>query len=460
MKNLTKTTGKHLVRAYKTWQVEMLLPKDVRHHFLHGEDSPKNLRGKPRSKFKQSLGTDELALAEFKKKPILDGWKRLIEEARLKNAGHIIDQSDLVAKYAAKFKSTADKSVAVAEMTHDLQWEPLDNNQQYGSPAERQAVEIVAESTGQLTPILSHLDAWLDYMEYTPTVTLGGRNFMKNTLVKQFKYFEEISLERIQTYAQNRLSGADGEKKWVTRTLVKNLSYLKQYWSYCNTHQNLAAPNLIDHKNILPKVPGTKAHKKKNRKKEANHSYTVEDCWKIHSAAKNKKGSQNEILADLILLGMYTGCRINELCSLKLTEVKQDRIIVDDAKTDAGEREIPIHPDIQQDVERLVQTSTDGYLLSGLVCNNQFDDRSKAIGQRFGRLKTKLGFQLKLHSFHSFRATLATQLLNAGVPLEFAARIIGHSNPENSKNTMTFVHYAGELTWKNKVEAMAKVKYK
>lgn len=213
MKNLTKTTGKHLVRAYKTWQVEMLLPKDVRHHFLHGEDSPKNLRGKPRSKFKQSLGTDELALAEFKKKPILDGWKRLIEEARLKNAGHIIDKSDLVAKYAAKFKSTADKSVAVAEMTHDLQWEPLDNNQQYGSPAERQAVEIVAESTGQLPPILSHLDAWLDYMEYTPTVTLGGRNFMKNTLVKQFKYFEEISLERIQTYAQNRLSGADGEKK-------------------------------------------------------------------------------------------------------------------------------------------------------------------------------------------------------------------------------------------------------
>ena len=137
---------------------------------------------------------------------------------------------------------------------------------------------------------------------------------------------------------------------------------------------------------------------------------------------------------------MYTGGHLNELCSLELTDVTDDRISLPDSKTDAGERDIPIHRDIQQVIERLKQTSTDGFLFSGLTCNNEFNDRSKAILQRYGRLKKKLGFTDKIHSFHSFRCTLATQLLNAGVPLEFAGRIIGHSNPEGVKNNLTFGH--------------------
>ena len=75
----------------------------MRHHFLHGEDSPAHLQGKPRSKFKQSLNTQELSIAELKKKQVLAKWRKLIEEARLRNAEHVVDKSNLVAKYKAKF---------------------------------------------------------------------------------------------------------------------------------------------------------------------------------------------------------------------------------------------------------------------------------------------------------------------------------------------------------------------
>ena len=61
---------------------------------------------------------------------------------------------------------------------------------------------------------------------------------------------------------------------------------------------------------------------------------------------------------------MYTGGHLNELCSLELTDVTDDRISLPDSKTDAGERDIPIHRDIQQVIERLKQTSTDGFLIS------------------------------------------------------------------------------------------------
>jgi integrase len=457
VKNLTKTTGKHLVKAYKTWQVELLLPKDVRHHFLHGEDSPKNLQGKPRSKLKQSLGTDELALAEFKKKPILDGWKRLIEEARLKNAGHMIDKGDLVAKYKAKFNHSQNKVETFAEAAFEM---GLDNpNVDQGSKAEREILEGLGETTGQLTPLNLYVDEFQEFIKYTPYTGAESRRFITEKFGTEFNYFEAITTEVLKGYVQRRLSGSDGNKPWSVETLKKNLGFVKSYWKYCVNHQSLKSSNPVVYEIIIPETPNTKAHRQKTRKKEANHAYSVEECWKIHDAAVKKTGKQNELLADLILLGMYTGCRLNELCSLELTDVTDDRISLPDSKTDAGERDIPIHRDIQQVIERLKQTSTDGFLFSGLTCNNEFGDRSKAIGQRYGRLKRKLGFTDKVHSFHSFRSTLATQLLNAGVPLEFAARIIGHSNPEGVKNNLTFGHYAGELTWKNKVEAMAKVKY-
>ena len=104
---------------------------------------------------------------------------------------------------------------------------------------------------------------------------------------------------------------------------------------------------------------------------------------------------------------MYTGCRINELRSMKLSQVTEDAFQIDDSKTPDGIRRIPIHADIQQMVERLKQTSTDGYLLSGQSNNNQFGVRHKGLQQKFSRLKQALGFGQKVYTFHSFRSTLA-----------------------------------------------------
>ena len=75
---------------------------------------------------------------------------------------------------------------------------------------------------------------------------------------------------------------------------------------------------------ITPETPNTKAHRQKTCKKEANYAYSVAECWKIHDAPACKTGKQNELLADLILLGMHTGGHLNELCSLELTDVTDD----------------------------------------------------------------------------------------------------------------------------------------
>ena len=73
------------------------------------------------------------------------------------------------------------------------------------------------------------------------------------------------------------------------------------------------------------------------------------------------------------------------------------------------------------------------------------------LKNRFGRLKTELGFK-EQHVFHSIRKTVATLLDRAGVPENVAADIIGHEKP-----TMTYGLYSGGSDLKVMREALKKI---
>jgi integrase len=98
------------------------------------------------------------------------------------------------------------------------------------------------------------------------------------------------------------------------------------------------------------------------------------------------------------------------------------------------------------------QASKDGYVLSASV-PNKYKDRGSAIGKRFGRLKTLMGFG-EAHVFHSIRKTVATMLENAGVVENVAADIIGHDKP-----TMTYGLYSGGNSLKVKQAAIEELRY-
>ena len=86
-------------------------------------------------------------------------------------------------------------------------------------------------------------------------------------------------------------------------------------------------------------------------------------AFRVSDYHKLLEGCIDDTLKDLITLAAYTGCRIEELCILKLENVSDDKIEIVDAKSEAGWRTVPIHHHIAQTVARLVATSTDGYLL-------------------------------------------------------------------------------------------------
>ena len=118
----------------------------------------------------------------------------------------------------------------------------------------------------------------------------------------------------------------------------------------------------------------------------------------------------------------------------------------------AGWREIPIHKDIQQTVARLKQTSNGKYLLQGLSFN-KYGDRSNAIGKRFGRLKTELGYGPD-YVFHSLRRAFSTQLENAGVERTTVARLMGHELGDQ-----TFGGYSDGLHFEKFQNAIDNISY-
>jgi integrase len=149
---------------------------------------------------------------------------------------------------------------------------------------------------------------------------------------------------------------------------------------------------------------------------------------------------------------MWTGCRIEELCSLKCSEVSGESFVVAEAKSAAGNRTVPIHSRLKPLLTYLSSTSSDGYVLSGLSFN-KFGNRSNAIGKRFGRLKSALGFGPQ-YVFHSIRKTVATKLENALVPESVSADILGHDKP-----TMTYGIYSGGTSLAVRIKAIEKLTY-
>ena len=148
---------------------------------------------------------------------------------------------------------------------------------------------------------------------------------------------------------------------------------------------------------------------------------------------------------------------MRQLCGLKVTDLKKksgvEILMIKDAKTRAGVRNVPIHPDLKPVIKRLTRDSSDDYLITEQQ-EDQFGKRSNAIGKRFGRLKTKLGFG-KEHVFHSIRKTVITILENAGVPEGVSADIVGHE-----KKTMTYGLYSAGTSEQKKLEAIKLLKFR
>jgi integrase len=162
---------------------------------------------------------------------------------------------------------------------------------------------------------------------------------------------------------------------------------------------------------------------------------------------------KNKQLHDLVCLMSLTGLRPEEACTLKTKHIHDGWFHVDESKTKAGIRDVPIHQNLENIIERLMSNNRSKYLLSDIVSNNKYNIRSDPLSKRFGRLKTKLGYGPK-HVLYSIRHTVITLMDQAGIATSVIADTVGHEQSSFTKRV-----YSGGSSMDQKREAIEALTY-
>jgi len=265
-------------------------------------------------------------------------------------------------------------------------------------------------------------------------------------LTDQFPTAPLITIKSVDLWIRHIAKKGELTASSVNRIIGSGKNFFKYLQLIKEVPQSESNPFIVPTEFKISNKPNSKSI----NKTQSWLPFSPKEIVGLHQDALN----EHQTLADLILIAMHTGARIEEICSLlcKHINLHEQSITIVDAKTEAGERTIPIHPFIKDRIEELIEESTDDYLLTGLT-KNKYGDRSNAIGKRFGRLKTKHNFSSR-YVFHSIRKTFTTMLENAGVGENLAADIVGHEKPR-----ITYGLYSGGASLEVMREAIKKITY-
>ena len=423
---MVKKTSKpsHLIKRYNTYFAVLYVPKEIQY-----------VIGK--AKFSKSTGTDNRKLAETIAQVYVMGWKAEIESARSKSDDPLIQSAKDIRKLlksspAHLVRDAIDEEVAkLHEAKKDIHAEVFERI----SKGKNKYLEDVAKDWSKHEKERGLKEKTIDQM--VSDVEL---------LTDQFPTAHLITPQSVDLWIRHIAKKGELSASSVNRIIGSGKNFYKYLQLIKEVPSSEPNPFIVPTEFKISNKPNSKSV----NKTQSWLPFTPKEIVELHQISIE----ENQTLADLILIAMHTGARIEEICSLlcKDVDIKQESITIVDSKTEAGERTIPIHPFIKDRLEKLIDDSTDDYLLSGLT-KNKYDDRSNAIGKRFGRLKTKHKFSSR-YVFHSIRKTFTTLLENAGVGENLAADIVGHEKPR-----ITYGLYSGGASLEVMREAIKKVSY-
>ncbi|HDG7940036.1 TPA: site-specific integrase [Klebsiella pneumoniae] len=143
--------------------------------------------------------------------------------------------------------------------------------------------------------------------------------------------------------------------------------------------------------------------------------------------------ADDEEMQNVTLIGMYSGMRLNEICSLRVENIREIEGVlcfeVTEGKTKSAARIIPVHSLITPLVLSLREKPHNGFLFYRASIIDRADGkRSTWHSQRFTRAKRKAlgeeGTERKV--YHSLRHEVAQQLDRNQVPEDRIALLLGH----------------------------------
>jgi integrase len=481
----------NLVRKGNIWHVRLAIPEDVQHAFGF------------RKVLTRSLGTSNKGQAQLLKAEHILTWKALIKQARqgapLPNdwAEQITDVwqqlDDDVASHAVSLvgqgeyeerdieidpvwfqhPELVELSSLLATMNDYINGEDssleekieykreLANAFKEATPKlfEKRFKDRSPEEEAQLKTAIESPQEFTVKHPITNSLISSWREFLKTQLDKEktidshisrvrkiAKYLTEnnmdLSFDSVHSFIKN--SGLS--KKTITNYLWSG----SNLWDWAKQYNPTFKKRQKDNQNPFSghRLPRNKAAQGQIRK-----AFSRVEIEAIYTAVIQEEKTE---LSKLITIAAYTGMRLEEIGRIQKDDITYSEnhpysIHIPEAKSEAGIRDVPIHPAIAELIASLVLKSEDSYLIKGKP--NKYGERLGYLSKQFGRIKKKLGFSNE-YAFHSIRKTTATELQQAGVDALTLPAILGHEI-----GLVTYDIYSNGPSMEQKHDAIRKLEF-
>jgi len=407
----------YVERRGNYWYAFIQVPKDLSPHY----------RGK---KLRAALHTTDRQVAKVKALEHVIKWKSKFEYYRSAMRKEL-SQEELEAVLKAEFDNIPSEEPIIGDYG-SVEWIPVNKEaelkgiaaEQYmpdllDGEAQKNLSVAVGVATGQLVRLSDYVDSWFEQWEVKAKTKDMGKSVVED-FIKYLPYLNSVKRVAVKKYF-NEIGGAYA-------TQGRKLNALKQFWDY--VHDQLDVDEIPDPwRDAISKKTKRANRTSNNKPLWEREAFTIKQLKQLYTEAKRQD------LKDLIKIAAYTGMRREEICSL--SRIEGENFVVLDAKTEAGNRRIPIHPKLREDniLERWEATKAN-------LGSNKYGSKSDAIGKRFGRLKTSLGFEDN-YTFHSIRHSVASELFRVDSTQHLViSLILGHSTKamQSSMTLNTYVH--------------------
>ncbi|WP_349334629.1 site-specific integrase [Enterobacter roggenkampii] len=345
--------------------------------------------------FVKSTGTSDIRQARLFRDAIAVEWIRLREQVKPREGSKIEQAIAELRRVSARVHETPVQHV-------------MSNTQSQGVPS-----------------LLKMRDLYLlQFSEKRKLTTLSKTNKAVEVLLEHLKK-RDVQLRDVnRTTVTGWLDQLKTEK--APQTIQNYVSALAQIWDLARNRYHDAPQENIWRGHAL-------------EAKSSKVSYEVfepGELAKVFAVMANDEEMQN-----VTLIGMYSGMRLNEICSLRAANIREIEGVlcfeVTEGKTKSAARIIPVHSLITPLVLSLRGKPHNGFLFYRASMTDRADGkRSTWHSQRFTRTKRKalgeVGSELKV--FHSLRHAVA-QILDRGgvgrgklkpVPEDRIALLLGH----------------------------------
>lgn len=295
---------------------------------------------------------------------------------------------------------------------------------------------------------------WLSTLRYQikESSYVKYQSLIENHIVSELGTvpLEKLSTEVLEEFIQAQLTRgrvADG-KGLSSKTVRDILSIIRQILRWAEGQQHYRIPCQVQSLKVKAKIRQVSVLSVTNRRKL--EQFLLEE---------------KSLIGEGILLSLYTGLRIGELCALRWNQILLDegilqirytlqripnldyeknkvgsaktKIIVTSPKSSCSNRDIPLPVFLLERIKKISPASENAFFLTG-SCENYIEPR--CMNNYFKRILQQCG--IPETNYHTLRHTFATRCMELNFDAKTLSEILGHSNVNITLNR--YVHISLE----------------